>query len=46
MYWQVYISFRELLPTAHSYDPNDRYVTKTLFLGMLIMAASLMLFQT
>eukprot|EP00045_Choanoeca_perplexa_P004651 m.39624 g.39624 ORF g.39624 m.39624 type:complete len:419 (-) comp12686_c0_seq3:148-1404(-) len=42
----VYISFRELLPTAHSYDPDDKYVTKTLFLGMLIMAASLMLFQT
>jgi ZIP family zinc transporter len=40
----VYISFRELLPTARSYDPDDRFVTKFLFLGMVIMAASLMLF--
>eukprot|EP00054_Salpingoeca_dolichothecata_P033110 m.267017 g.267017 ORF g.267017 m.267017 type:complete len:328 (-) comp31977_c0_seq1:84-1067(-) len=41
-----YISFRELLPTARRYDPDDVLVTKTVFLGMLVMAASLMLFQT
>ena len=41
----VYISFRELLPTARSYDPKDRYVSKALFLGMLVMASSLMLFK-
>ncbi|EGD75759.1 hypothetical protein PTSG_12652 [Salpingoeca rosetta] len=41
----VYISLRELLPTARSYDPRDNYVTLCTFLGMTVMAASLMLFQ-
>lgn len=41
----VYISFRELLPTARTYDPDDKYITKSLFLGMLIIAGSLMMFK-
>ncbi len=41
----VYISFRELLPTARCYDEKDRIVSKVFFLGMAIMAASLMLFK-
>ena len=40
----VYISFRELLRTAHNYDPADNYTTVTLFVGMAVMAASLSLF--
>eukprot|EP01023_Acetabularia_acetabulum_P005737 TRINITY_DN1235_c0_g3_i1.p1 TRINITY_DN1235_c0_g3~~TRINITY_DN1235_c0_g3_i1.p1 ORF type:complete len:340 (+),score=88.85 TRINITY_DN1235_c0_g3_i1:180-1199(+) len=40
----VYISIRELVPTALKYDPNDKYTTKFIFLGMVIMAASLLLF--
>jgi len=39
-----YISFRELLPTARNYDPDDRGVTLFLFIGMGIMALSLALF--
>eukprot|EP00039_Didymoeca_costata_P030983 m.32524 g.32524 ORF g.32524 m.32524 type:complete len:323 (-) comp8423_c0_seq1:203-1171(-) len=41
----VYISFRELLPTAWRYDPKNTYTTAMLFLGFLVMAVSLMLFQ-
>jgi ZIP family zinc transporter len=41
----VFISLRELLPTAHRYDPHDRLVTKTLIIGMVIMAISLELFK-
>lgn len=41
----VYISLKELLPTALKYDPHDQYVTSCMFLGMAVMALSLILFQ-
>jgi ZIP family zinc transporter len=41
----VYISLRELVPTALKYDPKDKFVTNCVFAGMLIMAASLLLFK-
>ena len=41
----VYISLRELLPTAHRYDPSDRFVTIGAVTGMLAMALSLCLFK-
>ena len=40
----VYISLKELLPTAHKYDPHDHYVTNCMFAGMVVMALSLFLF--
>jgi len=40
----VIISIRELLPTAHRYDPQDTVVTISFILGMFIMALSLVLF--
>jgi len=40
----VIISVRELLPTAHRYDPDDSVVTYTFILGMVIMSLSLVLF--
>ena len=40
----VIISARELLPTAHRYDPEDSVVTYSFIGGMAIMALSLMLF--
>eukprot|EP00803_Ostreobium_quekettii_P000159 evm.model.scf_435.8 EVM.evm.TU.scf_435.8 scf_435:75056-80504(-) len=40
----VYISFKELIPTALRFDPEDKYVSKSVFAGMAIMAASLLLF--
>ena len=40
----VYISLKELLPTAHKYDPHDHYVTNCMFAGMAVMALSLILF--
>ena len=39
----VMISFRELLPTAHKFDPNDTVVTYSAVAGMLVMALSLVL---
>jgi ZIP family zinc transporter len=41
----VYISLKELLPTALKYDPRDTCVTNCMFGGMAIMALSLILFQ-
>jgi ZIP family zinc transporter len=41
----VMISLKELLPTAHRYDPNDSVVTYALVCGMGIMALSLVLFN-
>jgi zinc transporter ZupT len=41
----VYISIRELLPTALRYDPKDSCVTACAFWGMAVMAASLLLFE-
>lgn len=40
----VIISARELLPTAHRYDPEDAVVTYSFMAGMAIMAVSLVLF--
>ena len=40
----VIISVRELLPTAHRYDPDDAVVTFCFIGGMCIMALSLVLF--
>jgi zinc transporter ZupT len=39
----VIISVRELLPTAHRYDPDDTVVTYSFIVGMAIMASSLVL---
>mmetsp|Transcript_34619 Transcript_34619/g.83635 ORF Transcript_34619/g.83635 Transcript_34619/m.83635 type:complete len:443 (-) Transcript_34619:137-1465(-) len=41
----VIISIRELLPTAHFYDPEDTVVTFSYIGGMALMALSLVLFQ-
>eukprot|EP00560_Eucampia_antarctica_P008092 CAMPEP_0197824966 /NCGR_PEP_ID=MMETSP1437-20131217/2131_1 /TAXON_ID=49252 ORGANISM="Eucampia antarctica, Strain CCMP1452" /NCGR_SAMPLE_ID=MMETSP1437 /ASSEMBLY_ACC=CAM_ASM_001096 /LENGTH=399 /DNA_ID=CAMNT_0043424787 /DNA_START=168 /DNA_END=1367 /DNA_ORIENTATION=- len=41
----VYISNKELLPTAHRYDPEDSVVTYSWMFGMGVMALSLVLFQ-
>lgn len=41
----VIISIRELLPTAHFYDPEDTCVTHTFIAGMGLMAISLVMFQ-
>lgn len=40
----VYISLVELIPTALRYDPENKYVTTSIFLGMAVMAASLLMF--
>ena len=40
----VIISTRELLPTAHRYDPEDSVVTYSFMAGMVIIALSLVLF--
>ena len=40
----VIISIRELLPTAHSYDPDDTVVTYSFIAGMMVMSLSLVLF--
>ncbi|GMH34955.1 hypothetical protein BSKO_02816 [Bryopsis sp. KO-2023] len=36
----VYIAVSELIPTALRFDPVDKYVTKSCFVGMAVMAAS------
>lgn len=41
----VVISFRELLPTAHRFDPGDTVVTYSTIVGMIVMAMSLVLYQ-
>lgn len=40
----VIISVKELLPTAHRYDPEDQVVTYSFMTGMAVMALSLVLF--
>eukprot|EP00457_Paulinella_chromatophora_P010902 gb/GEZN01011021.1/.p1 GENE.gb/GEZN01011021.1/~~gb/GEZN01011021.1/.p1 ORF type:complete len:383 (+),score=60.73 gb/GEZN01011021.1/:171-1151(+) len=40
----VLICLKELLPTAHRYDPEDKVVTTCTVAGMLMMATSLVLF--
>jgi zinc transporter ZupT len=39
----VLISVRELMPTAHKHDPDDKYVTISIVVGMMVMALSLAL---
>jgi zinc transporter, ZIP family len=41
----VIISVKELLPTAHRYDPEDSLVTTSYIVGMGVMAFSLVLFN-
>lgn len=41
----VYISFKELIPTAHRYDKDDQVTSIGVVAGMIIMAVSLVLFQ-
>ncbi|KAG7374943.1 zinc transporter-domain containing protein [Nitzschia inconspicua] len=41
----VIISVKELLPTAHQYDPQDTVVTYSFIAGMALMAFSLVMFQ-
>lgn len=40
----VFIAIRELLPSAYRYDPMDKITSLTVIMGMVIMAASLVLF--
>eukprot|EP00924_Labyrinthula_sp_SR-Ha-C_P010055 maker-scaffold_40-snap-gene-0.7-mRNA-1 protein AED:0.01 eAED:0.01 QI:198/1/1/1/1/1/2/128/340 len=40
----VTIVLKELIPTAHRYDPEDKYVSKAVFVGCFVMALSLILF--
>ena len=41
----IYISFRELLPTARRKDFGDKYTTILVFAGFLVMDISLILFE-
>ena len=41
----VYISIVELIPTALRSDVENRYTTRGLVIGMVVMAASLLLFK-
>ena len=41
----VIISLKELIPTAHRYDPDDSVVTYSTIGGMVIIALSLVLFK-
>lgn len=41
----VIISLKELIPTAHRYDPEDTVVTYSLIAGMGVIALSLVLFK-
>lgn len=40
----VFIAIKELIPTALRYDPQDSVATTCVVLGMVVMAASLLLF--
>ncbi len=41
----VYITLKELIPTAHKYDTSDRIVSPLIFAGMAVMALSLLAFE-
>lgn len=41
----IYISFKELIPTAHRYDPDDQVTSICIVVGMIVMAISLVLFK-
>jgi len=40
----IHISFQKLLPTALKYDPENKYTAYSFFVGMAVMAASLVVF--
>jgi zinc transporter ZupT len=40
----VFISLKELIPTAHKFDKRGILVAVFLVVGMVVMAASLLLF--
>ena len=42
----VMISLKELIPTAHRYDPEDTVVTYSMIVGMAVMGLSLVLFNS
>lgn len=42
----VNIVIHEILPTAHRYDPKDKVTSNSAFVGMGIMALSLIMFST
>jgi ZIP family zinc transporter len=41
----VGIVLKELLPTSYRYDPHDEVTTTSLFVGMFVMALSLVMFR-
>lgn len=41
---QVFISVMELIPTALKYDEHNKYTSKSIVFGMMVMAASLLFF--
>lgn len=41
----VMISLRELIPSAHRYDPEDTVVTHSILVGMAVIGISIVLFQ-
>ena len=41
----IYISFKELLPTARSKDTNDKYTTALVFAGFIVMDLSLNFYE-
>lgn len=40
----VYLTIKELIPTAHRYDPEDSLVTTSIIVGMGLMAIALVFF--
>merc|ERR1712241_766255 len=42
----IYISFKELLPTARKKDKEDKYTSVLMFVGFLVMDISIILFET
>ncbi len=41
----VVISVKELIPTAHRYDPKDKVASNAFIVGMIVIALSLVLFK-
>ncbi|CAE7881302.1 zupT [Symbiodinium microadriaticum] len=39
----IHVTFKKLLPTALKYDPDNRYTSYSFFIGMAVMAISLLL---
>ena len=42
----IYTCFRELLPAARMQDPNDQYTSMLVFIGMIVLDISLILFDS